>query len=319
MQCPICQNEARKFGKDRHGNQRYQCTECRKTFSDLPAKPLDEMRIPMDKALDVLGLLTEGMSIRAASRRTGVAKDTNISLLVCVGQKCEDFLAERLKEIPAKDVQCDEIWGWVKMKEKMRVKNQIESEEVGDAYCYTAIERKTKLILAWHLGKRDAIDTLVFIGEVENNTRGRFQISTDGWKPYQQAIPMVFEANERNVDHAVVVKTYGKLEDDHRYSPSAVLDTKVYECCGSPDLNKACTSHVERSNKTLRMQIRRLTRLTDAHSKKWENHEAAMALFFAFYNFCRRHMTLKSTPAKSAGLTTETWSLERLLQEASRV
>ena len=137
MQCPTCQNEARKFGKDRHGNQRYQCLTCRKTFSDIPAKPLDEMRIPMDKALDVLGLLTEGMSIRASSRRTGVAKDTIIALLVCVGQKCEEFLAERLKDVPAKNVQADEIWGWVKMKEKVRVKKGIESEEVGDAYCYT--------------------------------------------------------------------------------------------------------------------------------------------------------------------------------------
>lgn len=330
MNCPTCQSETRKFGKDRHGNQRYQCLECRKTFSDLPAKPLDEMRIPMDKAIDVLGLLTEGVSIRATSRRTGVAKDTIISLLVCVGQKCEAFLADRLKDIPAKNVQCDEIWGWVKMKEKMRVKKKIESEEVGDAYCYTAIERKTKLILAWHLGKRDAINTAVFINEVENNTRGRFQLSTDGWKPYQEAVPVIFESENRKVDHAAVVKSYGKFEDDHRYSPSEVLDTKVYACCGEPDLKKACTSHVERHNLTIRMQNRRMTRLTNAFSKKWANHQASLALLFATYNFVTPHGTLtknsgdageriKTTPAMAAGLTDHPWTMEELLIEMSKL
>src|ERR1017187_3357714 len=329
MNCPTCQNEARKFGKDRYGNQRYQCLTCRKTFSDLPAKPLGEMRISFDKAIEVLGLLTEGMSIRASSRRTGVAKDTIIALLVCVGQKCEDFLAERLKSIPAKNVQCDEIWGWVKMKEKVRVKNKIASEEVGDAYCYTAIERKTKLILAWHMGKRDAINTAVFINEVENNTRGRFQLSTDGWKPYQEVVPIIFESENRAIDHAVVIKTYGKFEDDHRYSPSEVLTTDVYECCGSPDLKKACTSHIERQNLTIRMQNRRMTRLTNAFSKKWQNHQASLALLFATYNFITPHGTLtkksgdageriKTTPAMAAGLTDHPWAMEELLIEMSK-
>jgi transposase-like protein/IS1 family transposase len=328
MQCPTCQNEARKFGKDRYGNQRYQCTECRKTFSDLPAKPLDEMRIPMDKALNVLGLLTEGMSIRATSRRTGVAKDTIIALLVCVGDKCEAFLADRLQGVPAKNVQADEIWGFVQMKEKVRNKRNIEDAEVGDAYCYVAIERKTKLILAWHLGKRDAINTLVFIGEVENNTRGRFQISTDGWNPYQTAIPSVF--GERPVDHAVIVKEYGKFEDDHRYSPSEVLGMEVYACCGEPNLDKACTSHIERQNLTIRMQNRRMTRLTNAFSKKWANHQASLALHFATYNFITPHGTLiknsgdagervKTTPAMAAGLTDHPWTMEELLIEMSKL
>ena len=330
MQCPTCQNETRKFGKDRYGNQRYQCMTCRKTFSDVPAKPLDEMRIPMDKALDVLGLLTEGMSIRAASRRTGIAKDTIINLVVCVGDKCEAFLADRLQSVPAKNVQCDEIWGWVKMKEKVRLKKGIEDEEIGDAYCYTAIERKTKLILAWHLGKRDAINTFVFMSEVERSTRGRFQMSTDGWAPYQQAVPIVFEDAGRAIDHAVVVKTYGKFEDDHRYSPSEVLTTEVYECCGNPDLKKACTSHVERHNLTIRMQNRRMTRLTNAFSKKWANHQASLALLFATYNFITPHGTLtknsgepgervKTTPAMAAGLTDHPWTMEELLIEMSKL
>jgi transposase-like protein/IS1 family transposase len=330
MNCPTCQNEARKFGRDRHGNQRYQCLTCRRTWTDLPARPLGEMRISLDDALNVLGLLTEGMSIRASSRRTGIAKDTIIALLVCVGQKCEDFLEDRLKDVPAKNVQCDEIWGWVKMKEKMRVKKGIEPEEVGDAYCYTAIERKTKLILAWHMGKRDGINTAVFISEVEKNTRGRFQISTDGWKPYQEAIPVIFESEGRQVDHAAVVKDYGKFEDDHRYSPSEVLGIQVYECCGEPDLKKACTSHVERHNLQIRMQNRRFTRLTNAFSKKWQNHQASLALLFATYNFITPHGTLtknsgeageriKTTPAMAAGLTDHPWTMEELLIEMAKL
>lgn len=325
MQCPACQTEARKFGKDRHGNQRYQCIECRKTFSDLPAKPLDEMRIPLDKALFVLKLLTEGMSIRATSRVSGVAKSTIMSLLVCVGDKCEVFLSEQLKSVPAKDVQADEIWGFVRMKEKVANKKNLENDEIGDAYCYVAIERKTKVILAWHLGKRNAIDTLEFTTKVEESTRGRFQLSTDGWKPYQECVPLVFESNSRQVDHAVVVKTYGKFEDDHRYSPSAVLDTTVYECCGTPDLKAACTSHIERQNLTIRMQNRRMTRLTNAFSKKWANHQASLALHFATYNFVTPHGTLtkaadgkKTTPAMAAGLTDHPWTHEELLIEMSK-
>jgi transposase-like protein/IS1 family transposase len=321
MECPVCQSESRKFGKDRHGNQRYQCLACRKTFSAVAAKPLDEMRIPMDKALFVLKLLTEGMSIRATSRTTGIAKGTIISLLVTVGQKCEDFLGERLKGVEAKNVQADEVWGFVRMKEKAKNKRKIASDEIGDAYCYVAIERKTKLILAWHVGKRDAINTLIFINEVEMSTRGRFQLSTDGWKPYPETVAVVFESENREVDHAVVIKDYGKFEDDHRYSPSEVLGVTKKACCGSPNLDKACTSHIERQNLTIRMQNRRMTRLTNAFSKKWANHQASLALHFATYYFVTPHGTLtkqadgvKTTPAMRAGLTDHPWTMEELLR-----
>ena len=250
-----------------------------------------------------------------------------MALLVCVGEKCEEFLGVRLKGVAAKNVQADEIWGFVQMKEKVRNKKNIADEGVGDAYCYCAIERKTKLILAWHLGKRDAINTTVFINEVENNTRGRFQIDTNGWKPYQTAILAIFGSENRPVDHAVIVKDYGKFEDDHRYSPSEVLGIDVYACCGEPNLDKACTSHIERRNLTIRMQNRRMTRLTNAFSKKWANHQASLALHFATYNFITPHGTLtkatgeagerrtKTTPAMAAGLTDHPWTMEELLRE----
>src|ERR1019366_8594706 len=147
-------------------------------------------------------------------------------------------------------------------------------------------------------------------------TRGRFQLTTDGFTPYRTAIPAILGGR---VDFATLVKVYGDSPDEGRYSPGTVTDVIATARLGSPVEANICTSHVERSNKTLRMQIRRLTRLTDAHSKKWENHEAAMALFFAYYNFGRKHTTIKMTPAQRAGLTTETCSLEKLLDEANRV
>jgi hypothetical protein len=143
-------------------------------------------------------------------------------------------------------------------------------------------------------------------------------LTTDGYTPYRTAIPAILGGR---VDFATLVKVYGETDEEgsRRYSPATVIGTIETPVLGNPDEDRICTSHVERSNRTLRMQIRRLTRLTDAHSKKWENHGAAMALFFAYYNFCRVHMTLKSTPAKAAGLTSETWSLERLLAEAQAI
>jgi transposase-like protein/IS1 family transposase len=202
MQCPTCQSEARKFGRDRAGNQRYQCLACRKTFSDRPARPLDEMRLPLDKALFCLQLLTEGNGIRATVRISGVAKDTVIALLVCVGEKCEIFLRESLRSVPATDVQADEIWGFVGMKEKTR--KQLAADNHGDAYCFVAIERASKLVLAWHLGKRDQADTRTFVREVERATRGRIQLSTDGFKPYPSSVRLTF--GQRAVDHGTLVK-----------------------------------------------------------------------------------------------------------------
>jgi transposase-like protein/IS1 family transposase len=324
MQCPTCQNEARKFGRDRNGNQRYQCQTCNKTLSDRPARPLDEMRLSLDKALLCLQLLTEGNSIRATTRISGVAKDTVIALLVCVGEKCEAFLRDRLRAIEAKDVQADEIWGFVRMKEKTRTRKQLESPDVGDAYCFVAIERTTKLILAWYLGKRDQGSTRAFLVDVERSTRGRIQLSTDGFRSYPPAVQLAFV--DRPVDHGTLVKEYATKEDEHRYSPGEVVRTIKGVCCGDPDPARICTSHVERHNLSMRMQNRRLTRLTNAFSKKWANHDAALGLYFAVYNYVRPHGTLTqqaeprrrpTTPAMVAGLTDHPWTLLELLQAAA--
>ncbi len=326
MQCPTCKNYGRKFGKDRDGNQRFQCATCRKTFSERPVSLLGDMRIDLDKALQVLQLLVEGMSVRAAMRVTSVNRTTILSLLSLMGERCESLLAERIHKLPARDVQCDEIWGYVFCKEKTRNKDYKEKDGVGDAYCFTAIERHTKMMLAWHLGRRDTENCCEFAFKLHKATSGEFQVTTDGFKPYQLAIP----GELNGVAFATLVKEYA-TKDDHRYSPGEVIGTYKKPCCGNVDPNRICTSHVERKNLTIRMQTRRMTRLTNAFSKKWENHHASLALWFAYYNFCRPHQTLteqsrdddgknpvQTTPAMAAGIEAKPWTLRELVERSTQ-
>ena len=317
MQCHLCEKEMKKFGKNRNGSQRYRCVECKRTVTDEQTRPVDNRCVAPEKMTLILRLLLEGNSIRALERVFKVHRDTIINNMIEAGEKCLAFMQKTVHHVQVNDVQADEIWGFVGMKEKTRQLKQ-EAECFGDVWCFTAIERYTKLILTWHVGKRTPEDTAIFADNLYHATQGKFQLTTDGFTPYRTAIPAIMRG--RGIDYATLVKVYGESEDgSRRYSPSEFVGSTETAIMGEPDESRVCTSHVERSNKTLRMQIRRLTRLTDAHSKKWENHEAAMAFFFAYYNFCRVHGTLKSTPAKASGLTTETWSLDRLLSEASRV
>lgn len=315
MFCSLCNGGMRRFGWNRNGSQRYRCDACRRTFTDAQTRPQDQRCVDPATMLTILHQILEGSSIRSQERIYGVSKRAIIRAIVEAGEKCERFLRRAIIGVQVEDVQCDEIWGFVGCKEKTRERLN-RAACFGDVWCFTAIERHTKLILTWHVGKRTPEDTRAFATKLSYATDGRFQLTTDGYRPYLTAIPAVLG---HRVDYATLVKVYGESEDDRRYSPATVLDVVATPQHGNPDADRICTSHVERANKTLRMQIRRLTRLTDAHSKKWENHEAAMALFFAFYNFCRRHTTLKMTPAQAAGLATETWSLERLLAEATHV
>jgi transposase-like protein/IS1 family transposase len=310
MVCHNCELQTKKFGKDRKGNQRFRCNGCKKTFSELQDRPLGTMRLPMEKALQVLQLLVEGVSIRSTERITGVEKKTILSLLERVGERCEMLLENLIRNVPVKDVQCDELWAFVQMKEKTKTKKALTTEKLGDAYCFVAIERTSKLILSWHLGRRSAGDTEVFINKLDHATEGEFQVTTDGFAPYRDAIGFTLGGR---TDFAQLVKVYGEAPDEHRYSPARVLGTKAEPQHGRPDPNRVCTSHVERQNLTIRMQMRRLTRLTNAFSKKWENLKAAYALHFAHYNFCRVHSSIRCTPAMEAGITKSVWTLKDLL------
>ncbi|MFL5243033.1 MAG: hypothetical protein ACJ8FY_13075 [Gemmataceae bacterium] len=311
MLCPLCQSSMRRFGKNRNGSQRYRCNECDRTCTD-ESTSTDRRCLGQDKLIQCLRMLLEGNSIRSVERLTNVHRDTIINAMVAAGVKCKAFMESVIQNVPVNDVQVDEIWGFIGCKEKTRRKHGY-GEEVGDAYCFTAVERHTKMLIAWHLGKRSTPDTFSFADKLSRATCGRFQLTTDGFGPYQAAIPRTFTSR---VDFATLVKVYAKVDDGKKYSPPQVVEVIRTPQLGNPDIARACTSHVERSNLSIRMAIRRMTRLTNAHSKKWENHDAALALFFAYYNFCRVHMTLKATPAVAAGWAFRAWSLQELLDQA---
>jgi len=310
MTCHNCEIECKKFGKNRNGSRRFRCSKCGKTFSEQ--KPLGEMYLPMEKATAILQLLLEGMSIRSAERITGVHRDTIMRLLVVAGEKCERLLDSRIRNVPVSDIQADEIWGFCFKKEQHKWLREVNRKDIGDAYTFVAIERNSKLVVTFHLGRRDKPSTDAFIEKLRKATsEKRFQISTDGFRPYEDAIDT---ALIDRCDYAQLVKVYNKNgEDDHRYSPADVVKAVPTPVMGNPDPERICTSHVERQNLTMRMQIRRLTRLTNAFSKKWLNLKAALALYFAWYNFARTHGTIRMTPAMEAGITDHIWNLQELL------
>lgn len=312
MNCQACQAPAKKFGKDRDGHQRYRCLSCKKTFIESYKRPLCDMRLPLEKALTVIQHLVEGCSIRSTVRITGVEKRTILSLLVLVGERCEKLMMNRIRGLHVKKVQCDELWGFIGMKEKTKAKNGKQGNQIGDAWCYTAIERHSKLILTWHLGRRTSWDTVRFTENLRHATSGKFQISSDGFQPYKDAA--VYSLGAQGVDFAQVVKLYAASpEGETRYSPTQCIGCNKETVFGFPGLKQASTSHVERQNLSVRMGMRRMTRLTNAFSTKWQNLKAAYALHFAYYNFCRVHQTLRITPAMESKITHHVWTLDELM------
>jgi IS1 family transposase/transposase-like protein len=278
--CHNCRTECRKFGK-RGNRQRYQCTQCSKVFTDARDSTLDGMYLSVEKAERVLRLLLEGNSVSSVERITEVHHTTILKVLVLAGEKCERIMATKIRNVPVRDVECDEVWSYVGKKQR-RVRPD-DDQSLGDAYCFVAIERHTKLVLNIALGKRDQATTDVFIEGVRHATSGEFQITTDGFAPYRRAIPNTLEDR---CDFAMLIKVYrASVEGEARYSPAEVAAVEEVPVMGRPDPARICTSIIERNNLSLRMGVRRFTRLTNGFSKKWENHWAAVALWFTFYNF----------------------------------
>jgi transposase-like protein/IS1 family transposase len=316
MNCPTCGESANKAGKTRDGQQRYRCSECDRTFSE--PKPLAGLATDLKTAAFALNMLLEGTSVRATSRLTGLDKNTILRIMAQAGEQCFQFLANTMQNLHVADVQVDEVWSFVGMKERTAFFQHC-GEGCGDAYAFTAIERSTKLLFCFHVGRRTGEDAALFADKLALccSDSIRPHVSTDGYNPYHTAIPAAFG---HNVDHGMLIKQFASpsAKGQQRYSPATIIGAKEYQNAGHSEPGQICTSHVERSNLTIRMQNRRWTRLTNAFSKKWENHVLMFALFVAWYNYCRPHMTLGTTPAVAAGLATGKWSLEHLLRVSAQ-
>jgi IS1 family transposase len=254
-------------------------------------------------------MLVEGMSLRAITRLTGKSINTVTKLLVSVGMAAADYQDRTLRNLPCKRIQCDEIWTFCYAKEKNVPKKLKGQFGYGDVWTWTAIDADTKLIPSFMVGNRDGQSAQMFIEDLAGRLKNRVQLTTDGLKAYLEAVEGSFGAD---IDYAMLQKIYESSQEETRYSPAQCVGCEVKKIQGSPDPTHISTSYVERQNLTMRMGMRRFTRLTNAFSKKVENHAYQVALHFLFYNFCRIHQTLRCTPAMEAGVSDHVWSLEEI-------
>ena len=268
-----------------------------------------------DKQIAVISALAEGSSIRSIERITGIHRDTIMRLGVRVGQGCAGLLDQKMRDLSCRQVQVDELWGFIG--KKQRHTHPGDDPQYGDVWTFCALDAETKLVPSFKVGKRDIATANVFVADVAARMRNRVQISSDGLRAYVEAVEQAFGSG---VDFAQIVKTYAHDESHHhdrRYSAPEIVTTAKKVISGSPNMALASTSYIERLNGTTRLHMRRLTRLTYAFSKKLENFEAAVALHFAYYNFVKRHSTIRCTPAMAAGIERDFWTVGDLLKATS--
>ncbi len=272
-------------------------------------------RLSTEQRGKIVGCLTEGNSIRATCRLTGAAKGTVSKLLLDLGEACSVYQDGALRNLRCERIQIDEIWAFVGCKAK-NVDPEKHDADWGDAWTFVAIDADNKIVPSWYVGQRTADDAWEVLTDLRSRLATRVQLTSDGHKCYLTTVPEVFD---EEVEFAQLVKHFGRAVADpakHKYSPTAIKGIDINKVCGSPDPAHISTSYVERQNLTIRMSMRRFTRLTNAFSKKLENLTAAVSLHFMFYNFARPHMTLTkaanhvpTTPAMAAGVTDHVWSL----------
>ncbi len=309
-----CTN-TKKNGKNAFGNPRLKCKDCGRSWVVDRPKPIGNLRIPMDKAVLCLNLVLEGMSIRAASRISGIDRNTIGDLILAVGSNCERLHERAVQNVPVSDIQCDEIWSYVGAKSKT-CKARGYGPEMGDSWTWIGIESTTKMVMAYHVGGRDNGPCRSFLDKLDNATSGRFQLTSDGLGAYTNTVPFVLR---NRVDFAQLVKTYASTQEETRYSPATIINCEKKVKFGNPYLDRVNTSFIKRLNLTLRMQMRGFTRLTNGFSKDLAHHTAMQNLFFAHYNWRRKHETLKwATPAMAANLSLKPWTIEELLTEAAK-
>lgn len=270
-------------------------------------------KLSIEKRAQVISCLVEGMSIRSTVRITGAAKNTVTKLVVDLGAACADYQYKTLVDLPCKRIQCDEIWSFCYSKEKNVPEEHKGELGYGDVYTWTALCADTKLIPSFMVGKRDAEFGNAFMLDLATRLKNRVQLTTDGHRVYLNAVENAFGSE---IDYAMLVKVYGKAaqEDERKYSPVECTGAEIKPITGKPDEEHISTSYVERQNLTMRMSMRRFTRLTNGFSKKIENHYYATALYFMYYNFGRIHKTLRVTPAMEAGVTDHVWALEEIAE-----
>jgi IS1 family transposase len=260
-----------------------------------------------------ISMLAEGSSIRAIERITGIHRDTIMRLSVRVGESCTKIADEKMRGLSCRQIEVDEIWGFIGAKRK----NAQRAGVFGDVWTFIALDSETKLIPSFIVGKRDMYHAKTFMADLATRLKDRVQLSSDSLAAYVDAVDYGFGAN---ADYGQIVKTYsvsnlGSLKEAaSRYSPCEVVKIEKTVVCGMPDISKISTSRIEKQNHTLRMHCRRLTRLTNAFSKKLENFEAAVVLNFAYYNFCKIHGTIRCTPAMAAGVESSQWTVADLVE-----
>lgn len=269
-------------------------------------------KLPISKRIQIITALVEGNSLRATSRMADVSINTVTKLLVDVGTACAKFHDEEMLNVKSKRIQCDEIWSFVGAKEKNTIA-EIKEKSFGDVWTWTALDADSKLIVSWFVGDRSVDSAYIFMQDVAGRIAGNIQLTTDGHKPYLEAV----EDACVGIDYAKLIKIYGASDggrDEKRYSPAQCIGAEKKVILGRPDPKHISTSFVERQNLTMRMHMHRFTRLTNGFSKKIENHCHAIALHFVYYNFAKIHKTLRVTPAMEAGLTTDLMSVEDIVQ-----
>ena len=271
-------------------------------------------KLPVSKRVQILSMLCEGSSLRSTSRVCDVSINTVSKILVDAGKVCAAYHDQYVRGLTCKRVQCDEIWSFCYSKDKNVKGAKAAPEGAGNVWTWTALDADTKLICTWAVGGRDAASARNIMEDLQSRVKTRMQLTTDGLRLYLDAVQEAFGSD--GIDYAMLIKIFGAPEgtgNERRYSPAQCIGAKKQAIDGDPDVKHVSTSYVERQNLNMRMGMRRFTRLTNAFSKKLENHCHALALYFMFYNFCRIHKTLKIAPAMAAGVSDKLWSMEDIV------
>jgi IS1 family transposase/transposase-like protein len=316
MTCYCCAGETKKFGsfRNRYGIvRRFKCLRCGKSFSEK--QQFDGLRTDKPKIVQIVKLLVEGVGVNATARLTSCHVHTVLSVLETIGGKCAALLDKKVRNLAVDSLQLDELWAFVGCKQR----NSGGDSARGDQYTYLAVEARTKLIVSHYTGKRDYASTDCFVADLAERVVGNVQITCDGFVAYPDAIRSHLLGR---LHLAVMQKLYREdsnpLNPARRYSPGEVIGIRVETHAGAPNIDKIGTSYVERANLTVRTFNRRFTRLTLGYSKKLANHRHSVALFIAAYNFCKVHKTLGTTPAVGSKLTDHVWTVEELVEEATK-